>query len=247
MDITRRQAILLIFVVILALGSLVVADQLIERVSPWNYDDFERWMDDLGPWGPIVYMIFFAVSMVIAPIPTGPAPVAAAAAFGGLAGFFYTTLAGAVGASLCFVIARRWGPPLLRRFLPERVVDEIDRVAQRLGLRVLLILRLFPLLGVDAVSYAAGLTRIGYLPYLGVSIVGSIPVLALVSLIGEGARDDRMLAVIGVVGLGVFLILPLSYLALRARHGDAVRPAQASGEAEPVRSEVADPAEGPGR
>ena len=182
MDITRRQAVYLIIAIIVALGLLIAADQLVERVSPWDYEDFERWIDDLGAWGPIIYIVFFALSMVVAPIPTGPAPVAAAAAFGGVLGFFYTLIAGIIGATLCFWIARAWGRPLLRRFLPGKVVDEIDRLTSYLGLRVLFIMRLFPLLGVDAVSYAAGLTPIRFLPYLAVSIVGTIPVLRFCEL-----------------------------------------------------------------
>ncbi|HJN91657.1 MAG TPA: VTT domain-containing protein, partial [Dehalococcoidia bacterium] len=221
MDITRRQAVYLIIAVIVALGLLIAADQLVERVSPWDYEDFERWIDDLGAWGPIIYIVFFALSMVVAPIPTGPAPVAAAAAFGGVLGFFYTLIAGIIGATLCFWIARAWGRPLLRRFLPGKVVDEIDRLTSYLGLRVLFIMRLFPLLGVDAVSYAAGLTPIRFLPYLAVSIVGTIPVLILTSAIGEGIQENRTLALGAVLGLGFFLIAPLTYFALRRRRTEA--------------------------
>jgi uncharacterized membrane protein YdjX (TVP38/TMEM64 family) len=217
MEITRRQAIYLIIAVIVALGLLIAADQLIQRVSPWDYDDFERWIDDLGAWGPIIYIGFFALSMVVAPIPTGPAPVAAAAAFGGVLGFFYTLIAGVIGATLCFWIARAWGRPLLRRFLPGKVVDEIDRLTGYLGLRVLFLLRLFPLLGVDAVSYAAGLTPIRFLPYLAISIIGTVPVLILTSVLGESLQENRELALVAVLGLGVFLIVPLAYFALRRR------------------------------
>ena len=215
MDLTRRQALLLIAAVIGAIAFLVAADQLIERVSPWDYGDFERWMDDLGAWGPIIYIGFFAVSMVIAPIPTGPAPVAAATAFGGVAAFLYTLLAGAIGASICFLIARRWGRPVLERFLPDKVIGEIDRIGDQLGLRVLFVLRLFPIFGVDIVSYGAGLTRMRFPVYLAVSVVATTPALALVSLVGEGVREDRTLAAAALAGLAVFLIAPLAYFVVR--------------------------------
>ena len=232
MDITRRQALLLILAVVLALGTLVALDQIIERVSPWDYDDFQRWMDDLGVWGPIIYVAFFAVSMVVAPIPTGPAPVAAAAAFGGVAAFFYTLLAGAIGAALSFLIAQRWGRPILERFLPNKVVGEIDRVADHLGLRVLFAMRLFPILGVDVVSYAAGLTRIRFGAYMLVSIAGSAPVLIFVSALGQGARDDRTLAVVALGGLAAFLIVPLLYFVVRRRR-DHVLPGAPPGARRP--------------
>ncbi len=221
MEITRRQAFYLVLAVLLALAALVALDRLVEEVSPWDYDDFERWIDDLGAWGPIIYIVFFAASMVFAPIPTAPAPIAAAAAFGGVLGFFYTLIAGIIGATLCFWIARVWGRPLMRRILPDKLVDEIDRLTASLGLRVLFVLRLFPLLGVDVVSYAAGLTPIRYLPYIVISIVASIPMLALTSAIGEGIQDNRTLAAGALIGLAVFLITPLAYFVLRKKPAGA--------------------------
>ena len=217
MEISRRQAVFLLLAVIAAIGVLVAADQFIERISPWDYDDLERWIDDLGAWGPIIYMLFFAASMVFAPLPTTPLPIAAAAVFGAIPAFFYTLLAGAVGASLCFVIARRWGRPALQRFLPDKLVAEVDRVAGQLGARVLFLLRLFPIFGTDVVSYGAGLTPIRYWTYLAITIVGSTPALVLAVLAGEGLRDNRAVAIIAIAALAALLLLPILYLALRKR------------------------------
>lgn len=217
MDITRRQAILLIVTVVIALGAFVALDQLIERVSPWDYDDFERWMRDLGAWGPVVYIAFLAISMVIAPIPTTPAPIAAAAAWGAVEGAAYTLIAGAIGTSLCFFIARRWGRRVYEHFLPAKMVNEIDRVADRLAVRALIIVRLFPVLGPDMVSYAAGLTKIRYRLYILISVVFSLPSVILVSVIGENVREDRTVAAIGIGVLAAFMIVPLLYFVVRKR------------------------------
>ena len=217
MELTRRQAILLIGAVLVAVGLLVAMDRVIERVSPWDYQDFADWMDGVGVWGPLVYIAGFAASMVLAPIPTAPAPLAAAAAFGGVVAFFYTMAGLVIGASLCFWIARRWGRPALRRFLPARFVQEVDRVAEQLGVRVLFLLRLFPVLGVDAVSYGAGFTPIRYPTFVAVTVIASTPTLVLVSVVGQGLRGNRLLAAIGLAALTVFLLVPLLYFALRRR------------------------------
>ena len=217
MDITRRQAILLILTVIVALGAFVALDQLVQRVSPWDYDDFERWMRDLGTLGPIVYMVFFAISMVLAPLPTTPAPIAAAAAWGAAEGALYTVIGGAVGASMCFYIARRWGRRAYEHFLPRKMVEEIDRLADKLAVRVLIVMRLFPMLGPDMVSYAAGLTAIRFRDYVLITVLFSLPSVILISVIGENLSEDRTVAAIGLVVLAAFLILPLLYFVVRKR------------------------------
>ncbi len=235
MDITRRQAIALILVVILALGALVGLDQIIQRLSHWDYDDFERWMRDLGAWGPVAYIAFLALSMVFAPLPTTPAPLAAAAAWGAVLGVIYTLIAVAIGAALCFFIARYWGRRVYEHFLPAKTVDEIDRIADRLAVRALVALRLFPLLGADYVSYAAGLTAIRFRLYLGITVVFSLPSIILISVIGESVREDREVAAIGVGALAAFLILPLLYVVVRKRRPGGARPGgdAASTDAEP--------------
>ena len=238
MDITRRQAIALILVVILALGALVGLDQIIQRLSPWDYDDFERWMRDLGAWGPVAYIAFLALSMVFAPLPTTPAPLAAAAAWGAVLGVIYTLVAGAIGASICFLIARYWGRRVYEHFMPAKMVAEIDRTADRLALRALVALRLFPLLGADYVSYAAGLTAIRFRLYLGITVVFSLPSIILISVIGESVREDREVAAIGIAALAAFLILPLLYVVVRNRR---IGPGASDGDAPLVRAELSDP------
>lgn len=242
MEITRRQAAFAILAVVVALGLLVATDQLVERYSPWGYDDFAEWADDSGVLGPVAYIAFFAASMVVAPIPTGPAPVAAATAFGGVEGFLYTMLGAAIGGSMCFWIARRWGRPLMRRFLPERFVAEVDRLAERLGVRVLIVLRLFPLLGADAVSYGAGLTKIRYLTYLVITVMGSAPIFLMLSLVGDSLREDRTVALISIAGLGVFLVLPLLYLGWRGRRSGGDE--EGATAALPSEGPVTDPSQG---
>ena len=225
------------------LGLLVAMDQFIERISPWDYDDVERWMEDLGAWGPIAYISFFAVSMVFAPIPTAPAPVAAAAVFGAALGFVYTLLGGTIGAVVSFYIARRWGRPLMERMMLAKTVVRIDRLADQLGVRVLVLLRLFPLIGVDYVSYAAGLTRIRIGLYILISVLGSVPTMLLISIVGENVTEDRTVAAIALAVLGVFLLTPLTYFAVRKQPqgaSHAVAPTQ-SGPTPVIPNAAADP------
>ena len=224
MQITRRQALILIAGVLVFLGLLVAMDQFIERLSPWDYDDVERWMADLGAWGPIAYIAFFSVSMVFALIPTSPAPIAAAAVFGAALGFLYTLLGGTIGAVASFYIARRWGRPLMERLMPVKTVVQIDRLADQLGIRILILLRLFPLIGADYVSYAAGLTRIRIGVYIIISVLGSVPTLLLVSIVGENVTENRTVAAVALAVLAVFLLTPLTYFALWKQPRPAARP-----------------------
>ena len=126
-------------------------------------------------------------------------------------------IGGAIGASLCFFIARHWGRRAYEHFLPEKLVREIDQVARRLAKRALVITRLLPVMGADIVSYAAGLTPIRYRDYLVITIVFSLPSVILVSVIGGNVREDRTVAAVGLGILAAFFLIPLGYYSLRKR------------------------------
>ena len=189
---------------------------------PWDEQEIERWVEDwlepLGIWGPLAYIALFAGSMLFAPIPTAPAPVIAATVFGGALGFLYTLIATALGSSICFWISRTLGRRVLRRLMSESAVAKIDELGERLGIRLLIVLRLVPLAGVDYVSYAAGLTRMPFGIYLIISVLGSAPILGLAALLGDSLFDQGW--VLAAAALGAIIVVFLAPLAWVAIRGD---------------------------
>lgn len=216
MELTRRRAILLIIAVLLAAAALAGLYAAFrtwfpeEEVRSWA----EEWLEPLGPWGPIAYIAIFAASMLFAPIPTAPAPVIASAVFGGAFGYLYTMIAVALGSAICFWAARLLGRPALRRLVSQEALSKIDQLGQRLGIRLLIVLRLFPIAGVDYVSYAAGLTRMPFGSYLVISVLASAPILGLAALLGESLYENNwIMGAAALAALAVVFILPLAWVA----------------------------------
>ena len=215
MEITRKRAAIAVVVVIIVIVVLIALYVAYERWSPYDETDLERWIEDLGAWGPIIYIMVFAGSMLFAPIPTAPLPVLAATAFGGALGFAYTLTATAIGSAICYALARTLGRPVLRRLMSQRALDKVDELGERLGIRLLIVLRLFPIAGVDYVSYAAGLTRMRFLPYFAISVLASAPILGLAAVLGEGVRRNWVIALAAFAAILVFFALPIGWVAWR--------------------------------
>ena len=140
----RRRLALLLALGVAVVAMLVGAYLAYERWFPWEQTEIEEWIDGFGVWGPIVYIVVFALSMLFAPLPTAPMPLIAAAVFGPALGFLYTISATAIGSTICFWVARRLGRPVLSRLASPRALDKIDELGARLGMRLLIVLRLFP-------------------------------------------------------------------------------------------------------
>ena len=211
MELTRRRIYLISGAAAVVIAALVGLYFAWRHWAPFDVEDVERWIQDLGPWGPVVYILGFAISMLFAPIPTAPLPVAAAAVWGGLLGFAYTLTAVALGSTLCFFVARTLGRRALRRLMTEAAVEKLDEFGQRLGVKVLIVARLVPVAGVDYVSYAAGLTQMPFRIYIIISVLGSAPILALASVLGEGLRRNLILAAVAAAVLLVVFAMPVAW------------------------------------
>ena len=224
MELTRNRIILLAAAALIVLAAIAVPYILFrDELQQWIETDVADWIEQLGPWGPIAYIAFFAGSMLFAPVPTAPAPIIAATVFGGALGFLYTLIGTAIGSAICFWLARKLGRPALRRLMSQAAVDKVDELGERLGLRLLIVLRLFPIAGVDYVSYAAGLTQMRFGIYIIVSILASAPILGIAAVLGEGVVGDWRLLAAAVGGLLLFFAAPLAWVAWRRRRAARAR------------------------
>ncbi len=216
--ITRRRAAWLGLLGVAVIALLIGAYLAYERWFPWEQAEIEEWIDGFGVWGPVVYIVVFAASMLFAPLPTAPMPLVAAAVFGPALGFLYTISATAIGSTICFWVARRLGRPVLRRLTSQRALDKIDELGARLGIRLLIVLRLFPVAGVDYVSYAAGLTQMRFPTYIVISVLASAPILILAAVLGDAVLErNRELLIGAAIGIVGFFALPIVWVWWRQR------------------------------
>ena len=214
----RRRVALLALAAAVVIAVLVGAYLAYERWFPWDQHEIEAWIDGFGVWGPIVYIIVFALSMLFAPLPTAPMPLIAAAIFGPALGFLYTISATAIGSTICFWVARRLGRPALRRLTSQGALDKVDELGKRLGVRLLIVLRLFPIAGVDYVSYAAGLTQMRFASYIVISVLASSPILIFAAVLGDAVLErNRELLLGALLAIVAFFAIPVAWVWWRRR------------------------------
>jgi uncharacterized membrane protein YdjX (TVP38/TMEM64 family) len=117
--------------------------------------DVRSWLMGFGPLAPVMYVLFYAAQILIAPLPGNFLSVFAGYVFGFWWGLLLSLVGLTIGACLAVAIARYFGRPLLERFF-GRV--ELVRWERKLRLRSPLVWYVFFLFPVpDLVMYVAGL------------------------------------------------------------------------------------------
>jgi uncharacterized membrane protein YdjX (TVP38/TMEM64 family) len=161
---------------IVAVVALIILGRQVGAYVP----QFVVWVNSLGVWGPLVFIIGYAVATV-AFVPGSILTLAAGAVFGLGKGVLYVFIAAVLGSSAAFLVSRH---------LARAVIDQ---AVSAQGRKIVFLLRLSPVFPFNLLNYALGLTNVRFIDYL-VASVGMLPGTFLYVYYGKLAGDVAALA-----------------------------------------------------
>jgi uncharacterized membrane protein YdjX (TVP38/TMEM64 family) len=187
-----------------ALAALLVIGRRLGSYVPL----FAEWVDSLGVWGPLVFIVGYVVATV-AFIPGSLLTLAAGAIFGLASGTLYVFVGAAIGSALAFLVARYLARSSIEHRLENRPrFANIDEAVAREGRKIVFLLRLSPVFPYNLLNYALGLTSVSFRDYV-VASFGMLPGTFLYVYYGKALGSLAAVAAGGEVakGLGYWLVL----------------------------------------
>ncbi|MGI3212770.1 TVP38/TMEM64 family protein [Roseovarius tibetensis] len=201
------------------IGAFVVLG-IVAWTAGWWAIDIDRatvqaWIAATGPWGPLAVIALMTVAVVASPIPSAPIALASGAAYGHYAGTVYVALGAEIGALVAFLIARGLGRGPVERLLGDKADYGLLGSQNALTLTVFAS-RLLPFVSFDAMSYAAGLSRLHFWRFALATMAGILPASFALAHFGSAAMEGAFGGTEWIaLGLGLMTGLPLVVLALR--------------------------------
>ena len=108
---------------------------------------------------------------------------------------------------MSFGISRALGRRAAERLVGRRAVEWSDTFFTRFGPYAVLVGRLVPIVSFDAVSYGAGLTRMGFWGFLAATGAGMIPATLVYSYLGHLAGSSASTLVWSLAALTLLGVL----------------------------------------
>lgn len=179
--------------VIIRLALVAVAGVLFLLTLLWlkRMGVFQRvleWLSSLGPWAPIAFFALYLVAVVLM-VPASIFTMGAGALFGFVRGGAYVLAAATVASVICFIIARHFARDwVVRRLGGNSKFRAIDQAIEREGWKIVVLVRLAPVLPFSLTSYGFGITRVPLWQYLAASfamIPGTLWYVYLGTLLGD--------------------------------------------------------------
>ncbi len=221
-----RWATFVVLFVVVAVFSCVPAlregvGDTFARLSSGDIESVAELIRSYGPWAAIMSFVLMVLQSLAAPIPAFLITFANAAVFGWWQGALLSWSSAMAGAALCFWIARILGRDAVAHFVSHGALESVDSFFDRYGKNAILICRLLPFMSFDIVSYAAGLTGMGFWGFFWATGLGQLPATVVYSYVGGMLTGGAKLVMTALLIL--FALLALAFLVRQifaARHGD---------------------------
>ena len=200
-------ALVVMGAVILLAGRLGLIDQL------RDIEVLQRWFQDLGVVGYVVYMLLYILVAVFM-LPASAVTIVAGITFGSVVGGVLALISATIGASVAFVIAKYVArDTILARFGHNPFFKRIEAGVKENGTSFLILTRLVPVFPYNLQNYAYGVTAMSLPTFALVSLVTMAPGAFIYAYMageivthGVSARLLVQFTVAGLVLFGVSLI-----------------------------------------
>lgn len=151
----------------------------------------------------LIYVVGATIATVIAPLSFFPVLPVAVAVWGSFVAAVLSLIAWSLGAAIAYLLARRFGRPLVRHFVGEEKMNNFSRfMPQKHLFTAVVFLRM--VLPVDLLSYALGLMGVmRFWPYMLATVIGIMPFAFLFAYIADVSAKYQIIALL----LGICLIV----------------------------------------
>lgn len=188
-------------------------EKIVSLFGKLDVEAIKEYILSFGIWAPIISFLLMVFQSVAAPLPAFLITFANASLFGWVKGALLSWSSAMAGATLCFYIARIYGRNTAEKLTSKFALEEIDKFFDKYGDYAILIARLLPFISFDIVSYAAGLTAMGFWSFFWATGLGQLPATLVYSYVGGMLTGGTKKFVFGLLIL--FSLSILIYLMKR--------------------------------
>jgi uncharacterized membrane protein YdjX (TVP38/TMEM64 family) len=174
-----------------------------------------------GIWGPVVYMLLYAVGPSFL-VPGAVMTIAGGLAFGALWGSVYSLLGADAGALIAFAAGRFLGRSFVEHLVGARFEKLLAQIGRH-GFQIIFYLRLVPLIPYNALNLMAGASPITFRDYFWASMIGMVPGTILFAFLGNELwhpTSPRFMLALALIALS--FLAGEAYRRTRIDRGNAV-------------------------
>jgi uncharacterized membrane protein YdjX (TVP38/TMEM64 family) len=182
------------------------------------WDNLRDWIDGLGHWAPIAFVLIYIVASVIL-APCSLLTIASGFIFGVVWGTVWVSVGSVLGASAAFLVGRYFARDWVeKKTAGNKNFQAVDKAIASGGLKIVTLIRLSPLFPYNLLNYFFGVTKVPFRTYVLGSWIGMLPGTIMYVYIGYlgrvaadtvGEKTDLATKSLTVVGFVLTVIVTI--------------------------------------
>lgn len=185
----------------------------------WSNDEerITNWFMQFGMWGPFLIVVLMVLQMFLLIFPTWLPMIVAVLGYGQVWGVLISVTAVFVASTIGYFIGEKLAAPAKDNLVGEKNFKKLSNFMKEYGFGAVVLFRISPFLSNDAISFIAGIIKMGYWKYIFASMTGIIPLAIAIAWFGKDTDSlEKGLYWIGGFGVVIYLV----FLLMKFRNKD---------------------------
>ena len=177
-----------------------------------------------GPWALGVFIGLYTLNTISLLPPIGIMSLAAGFIFGPVKGTVALMMGAFLGTTATFFISRFFGGRFVDRIIKGKA-KEFEASLNKNGFKVILFIRLIPLIPWEVVNYASGISNIKYRDYIFATLLGIFPSVVIQTFFTDRLSNFNLKDPTLLIAVGAFFLLgaiPAIYLKNKKKKGQTM-------------------------
>ena len=161
------------------------SDLLFVIIVLGNRESLTQKVDAYGSLGSMVLVVVLILQVILAALPGHLLIITGGYLFGFAQGVLLTHTSIVVSSQICYLLARKYGRPIIERLAPTEGLEKWTLRAKRQGITFFIFSFNLPFFPSDVMNYVAGLSGISPRKFFVANILGKLPTSIIFTLIGS--------------------------------------------------------------
>ncbi len=180
-----------------------------EVLTSNDEEKIKSWVSQFGWIGPLVLILTMVLQMFLLVIPSLVLMVVSILAYGPIWGSLIVFASVISASTVGYIIGRYLGPVIVEKLIGQKTEKKISGFLEDYGFWAVIVTRINPLLSNDAISFVAGILKMGYWKFIAATLVGIAPLIIFIAVLGETTEGLKTGLLWGSI---VSLILFIGYV-----------------------------------
>ena len=159
--------------ILITIGSIIFIIEGFRRGLFTSEEKLTIFLEKQGGFAPIIFLLFQIIQVVIPVVPFSITLVVGILVFGVFKGFIYNYLGICIGSLIAFLLAKKYGDPILNLIFPEKIVNKYKHYTNHKNfVKYFAAAIFFPLAPDDFLCYLAGTIQMKLRTFIAIILLG---------------------------------------------------------------------------